>query len=302
MKIRVGTRGSKLALTQTNWVVDQLKYHYPEIEFEVQIIKTKGDIMQNVPLEKIGDKGLFTTEIELQLLNGSIDFAVHSMKDMPSIVPEGLKFSYTPSREDPRDVLILKEGYHTLEDLPQGATIGTGSHRRKYQLLALRPDLNIVSIRGNVDTRIRKIETEHLDGVILAAAGVRRIGLQDKISCYLSVEEVIPAPAQGVLAIEIRKADNYIDNLIKSLYDPNVDTQIKAERSFLDALEGTCQTPIGAYCKVEGEYITLTGLYGDEEGKQLIKRSIQGLRVEAEAIGKQLAKEIKALFYEKVIK
>lgn len=296
MKVKVGTRGSKLALTQTNWVVSQLKAHNPHIEFEAEIIKTKGDMIQNIPLDKIGDKGLFTKEIELKLLDGSIDLAVHSMKDMPSKLPEGLKFSYTPPREDMRDALVLKEGYSSLEDLPQGATIGTGSKRRKYQLLALRPDLNIVPIRGNVDTRIRKIETENLDGIVLAAAGLKRVGLEDKISYYLSPEEVLPAPAQGVLAIEVRKNDAHIDALMKSIYDETAKIQIEAERSFLDTLEGSCHIPVGAYCKVEGETITLTGLYGDEEGTILIKKRLTGHKDEAVLIGKKLAEEIKEAF------
>lgn len=296
MKVKVGTRGSKLALTQTNWVVEQLRAHNPGVEFEVEIIKTKGDMIQNIPLDKIGDKGLFTKEIELKLLDGSIDLAVHSMKDMPSKLPEGLKFSYTPPREDMRDALVLKEGYSTLSDLPQGATIGTGSKRRKYQLLSLRPDLNIVPIRGNVDTRIRKIETENLDGVVLAAAGLKRVGLEDKISYYLSPEEVLPAPAQGVLAIEVRKNDPHIDALMKSIYDETAKIQIEAERSFLDTLEGSCHIPVGAYCKVEGGNITLTGLYGDEEGTILIKRSLTGHKDEAVLIGKQLAEEVREAF------
>ncbi|WP_054741880.1 hydroxymethylbilane synthase [Cellulosilyticum ruminicola] len=296
MKVKVGTRGSKLALTQTNWVVDQLRAHNPGVEFEVEIIKTKGDMIQNIPLDKIGDKGLFTKEIELKLLDGSIDLAVHSMKDMPSKLPEGLKFSYTPPREDMRDALVLKEGYSTLADLPQGATIGTGSKRRKYQLLALRPDLNIVPIRGNVDTRIRKIETENLHGVVLAAAGLKRVGLKDKISCYLLPEKVIPAPAQGILAIEVRKNDAHIDELMKSIYDEAAKIQMEAERSFLDTLEGSCHIPVGAYCKVEGENITLTGLYGDEEGTILIKKSLTGHKDEAVLIGKKLAEEVREAF------
>lgn len=296
MKVKVGTRGSKLALTQTNWVVEQLRAHNKGVEFEIEIIKTKGDMIQNIPLDKIGDKGLFTKEIEHKLLDGSIDLAVHSMKDMPSSLPDGLKFSYTPPREDPRDALVLKEGYKSLADLPQGATIGTGSKRRKYQLLALRPDLNIVPIRGNVDTRIRKIETENLDGVVLAAAGLKRVGLEDKISYYLSPEEVLPAPAQGVLAIEVRKEDPHIDELMKSIYDETAEIQIKAERSFLDTLEGSCHIPVGAYCKIEGENIILTGLYGDEEGSILIKKNLMGPKTEAQAIGKKLAQEVREAF------
>nr|WP_302595887.1 hydroxymethylbilane synthase [uncultured Cellulosilyticum sp.] len=296
MKVRVGTRGSKLALTQTNWVVEQLRAHNPGVEFEIQIIKTKGDMVQHIPLDKIGDKGLFTKEIEMKLLDGSIDIAVHSMKDMPSSLPEGLKFSYTPPREDPRDALVLKEGYHSLEDLPQGATIGTGSKRRKYQLLTLRPDLNIVPIRGNVDTRIRKIETENLDGVVLAAAGLKRVGLEEKISCYLEPEQVLPAPAQGVLAIEVRKENPEVDALMATIYDEVAALQIEAERTFLDTLEGSCHIPVGAYCKVESENITLTGLYGDEEGHILIKRSLSGKRTEAKALGRKLAKEVKEAF------
>lgn len=168
MKVVVGTRGSKLALTQTNWVIDELKKNNPEVDFEIKIIKTKGDLVQHLSLDKIGDKGLFVKEIEQQLLYKEIDIAVHSMKDMPSCLPAGLKFAGIPKREDPRDVLILKEGYTSIDDLPQGAKIGTGSKRRKYQLLRARPDLEIVPIRGNIDTRVRKIEDENLDGVVLA--------------------------------------------------------------------------------------------------------------------------------------
>ena len=197
MKIIVGTRGSKLAVTQTNWVINKLKEKHPEVEFETKIIKTKGDLIQNVSLDKIGDKGLFVKEIEQQLIDGQIDMAVHSMKDMPSNLPEGLKFASIPKREDARDVLVLKEGYSSINDLPNGAKVATGSKRRKYQLLKYRPDLNIVPIRGNVDTRIRKIVDENLDGVVLAASGLLRVGLEDKITYYIPKDIMIPAPAQG---------------------------------------------------------------------------------------------------------
>lgn len=292
MKIVVGTRGSKLAVTQTNWVIDRLKEKNPSVEFEVKIIKTKGDIIQHVSLDKIGDKGLFVKEIEQQLLDGGIDMAVHSMKDMPSSLPEGLKFASIPKREDPRDVLILKEGYSSLEDLPKGATIGTGSKRRKYQLLNHRPDLNIVPIRGNVDTRIRKIVDENLDGVVLAASGILRVGLEEKISYYLPTDIVVPAPAQGALAIEIRKNEPKIDEVINSLKDEITEIQVAAERGFLDGVNGSCHIPMGAYCEVYGEKIKLTGLYGDEEGKALVIKSIDGSVHAPRELGIELAKLI----------
>lgn len=292
MKIVVGTRGSKLAVTQTNWVINQLKQKHPSVEFEVKIIKTKGDLIQNVSLDKIGDKGLFVKEIEQQLIDGEIDMAVHSMKDMPSTLPESLKFASIPKREDPRDVLILKEGYNSLEDLPQGATIGTGSKRRKYQLLNHRPDLNIVSIRGNVDTRIRKIKEENLDGVVLAASGILRVGLQEKISCYLPTDIVIPAPAQGALAIEIRKDNTEVEKVINSLRDEITEIQVAAERGFLDGVNGSCHIPMGAYCNVEGDKLSLTGLFGDEEGNALIIKSMQGNIKSPRELGYELAKLI----------
>lgn len=268
MKLVVGTRGSNLALVQTNWVVDQLKKENPGVEFEVKIIKTKGDLINNLPLDKIGDKGLFVKEIEKSLLDGEIDMAVHSMKDMPSYLPEGLKFAHSPKREDPRDALIFKEGYKSLDDLPQGARIGTGSKRRKYQLLKHRPDLEIVPIRGNIETRIKKIETEKLDGVVLAASGLRRAGLDDKIDYYIPTDIMLPAPAQGILALEIREDDKETEKIIDSIKDDITKIQIDAERGFLIGVNGSCHIPMGAYCEIEGEKITLTGLYGDGERKE----------------------------------
>lgn len=296
MKIVVGSRGSNLALTQTNWVISELKKHHPNIEFEVKIIKTKGDLIQNVSLDKIGDKGLFVKEIEQQLIDKKIDIAVHSMKDMPSSLPEGLKFAGIPKREDIRDVLILKEGYSSLEDLPNGAKIGSGSKRRKYQLLKHRPDLDIVPIRGNIETRMRKIEDENLYGVILAAAGLIRAGLKDKISCYLDVDKIIPAPAQGALGIEIRHEDPEVEKILDCLTDKVSEIQVSAERGFLDGISGSCHIPIGAYCEVNGENINLTGLYGDEEGKKLITKTISGKASEAREVGIELAKLISKEF------
>ena len=292
MKLVVGTRGSNLALVQTNWVVDQLKKENPGVEFEVKIIKTKGDLIKDLPLDKIGDKGLFVKEIEKSLLDGEIDMAVHSMKDMPSYLPEGLKFAHSPKREDPRDALIFKEGYKSLDDLPQGARIGTGSKRRKYQLLKHRPDLEIVPIRGNIETRIKKIETEKLDGVVLAASGLRRAGLDDKIDYYIPTDIMLPAPAQGILALEIREDDKETEKIIDSIKDDITKIQIDAERGFLIGVNGSCHIPMGAYCEIEGEKITLTGLYGDGDGKKIVIQSKEGTLADAQKIGYELAKSV----------
>lgn len=295
MKIVVGSRGSRLALTQTNWVIDKLKSANPEVDFEVKIIKTKGDRIVDVALDKIGDKGLFVKEIEEQLLSGDIDMAIHSMKDMPSKLPEGLKFSHVPVREDYRDVIVFKEGYKAIDELPQGAIIGTGSKRRKYQLLKHRPDLNIVPIRGNVDTRIKKIDSENLHGTILAAAGLKRLGLHEDLKNrmqYLDQEILLPAPAQGILAIEIRKDSNEVDKIISSIHDENTEIQMIAERSFLEGVNGSCHIPVGAYCVVEREKIILTALLGTEDGEKLVKETLSGKKEEAREIGMKLAKII----------
>ena len=292
MKLVVGTRGSNLALVQTNWVVEQLKKNNPDIEFEIKIIKTKGDLIKDLPLDKIGDKGLFVKEIEKSLLDKEIDMAVHSMKDMPSYLPEGLKFAHSPRREDPRDALIFREGYKTLEDLPQGAKIGTGSKRRKYQLLKHRPDLEIVPIRGNIETRIKKIETENLDGVVLAASGLRRAGLEEKIDYYIPTDIMLPAPAQGILALEIREDDKETEKIIDSIKDNITKVQIDAERGFLIGVNGSCHIPMGAYCEVDGEKFTLTGLYGDGDGKKIVIQSKEGTLADAQKIGYELAKSV----------
>ncbi|MCC3868706.1 hydroxymethylbilane synthase [Terrisporobacter mayombei] len=292
MKIVVGTRGSKLALIQTNWVVEELKKANPDIEFEIKVIKTKGDLVTHLPLHKIGDKGLFTKEIEQQLLDREIDLAVHSMKDMPSILPQGLKFANVPRREDPRDILVLKENYKTLGDLPHGARIGTGSKRRIYQLLKYRPDLEIVPIRGNIDTRIRKIEDENLHGIVLAAAGLLRAGLEQRISSYLPINIMIPAPAQGALALEIRENDLHMEEIISHIKDETTEIQVAAERGFLTGVNGSCHVPMGAYCEINNDKLILTGIYGDEEGKKLVVKSIEGSVKDSAKIGFDLAEEV----------
>ena len=290
MKIRVGTRGSNLALIQTNWAIDRLKEKFPEVEFEVKIIKTKGDKILHLSLDKIGDKGLFVKEIESQLLEGEIDLAVHSMKDMPAEVVEGLKFAAVPKREDPRDVIILREGLNSFDELPIGATIGTGSKRRKYQLLRKRPDLNIVPIRGNIETRISKIESENLDGIVLAASGVIRADLEEKITEFLPVDLMIPAPAQGALALEIRENDEELEKMIDAIKDEISQIQTDAERSYLARIDGSCHIPMGAYCEVDGEKLTLTGIFGDEDGEKITVASLEGDRDNPKELGSNLAK------------
>lgn len=290
MKIRVGTRGSNLALIQTNWAIDRLKEKFPEVEFEVKIIKTKGDKILHLSLDKIGDKGLFVKEIESQLLEGEIDLAVHSMKDMPAEVVEGLKFAAVPKREDPRDVIILREGLNSFDELPIGATIGTGSKRRKYQLLRKRPDLNIVPIRGNIETRISKIESENLDGIVLAASGVIRADLEEKITEFLPVDLMIPAPAQGALALEIREDDEELEKMIDAIKDEISQIQTDAERSYLAGIDGSCHIPMGAYCEVDGDKLTLTGIFGDEDGEKITVASLEGDRNNPKELGSNLAK------------
>ncbi|MPW26276.1 hydroxymethylbilane synthase [Alkalibaculum sp. M08DMB] len=295
MKVNVGTRGSKLALTQTKWVISQLKLKNPDTEFEIKIITTTGDRIQDVSLDKIGEKGVFVKEIEEQLLSGDIDLAIHSMKDMPGILPNGLMFSWVPPREDFRDALILKEGYRTLGDLPQGATIATGSKRRKYQLLKVRSDLNIVPIRGNIDTRLRKMKEQNLDGIILAAAGLKRLDFYNDLKENIELLKpniMLPSPAQGALALEIREDHKELHQIIESIKDEETHIQVTAERAFLTGINGNCHIPIGALCTIKGHTIELEGLLGNEDGSTLVNRAVAGNIDQAEELGYKLAKII----------
>lgn len=297
MIIKVGTRGSRLALTQTQWVVDQISKTFPEIQFDTQIIITKGDRIQNVSIEKIGDKGAFVKEIEEALLEGTIDMAVHSMKDMPAEVTQGLAFTQCPQREEASDTLVTPHSISSISELPLNAVIATGSKRRSYQLQALRPDLKVVDIRGNVDTRINKMLQQGLDGVILATAGLNRLKLNrtEAYHCIkLPFSEMVPAPAQGILGIQVKADRQDLQDMINQIREPITNLQLIAERSFLKALGGNCHLPIGAYCSViEGE-IVLTGLFGLDDGSFLLKQSITGDPQNAEAMGIQLANQIKA--------
>lgn len=262
MRFIIGTRGSKLALTQAEYVRMCLLEKFPEHTFELKIIKTKGDVILDKPLNKIGDKGVFVREIEEQLLSGEIQIGVHSMKDMPSMPAEGLMFTKAWKREDNRDVLILREA-GSVEKLPQGAVIGTGSARRALQLRKLRDDIKVVGIRGNVDTRIRKMHEEKLDGIVLAAAGLKRLSMENVITEYLDIDRMVPAPAQGVLALEIKYGNKELEEMLNHLSDEETIFETEAERGFLKAMNADCHTPVGAAC------IPVEEAFDSNSGQQL---------------------------------
>ncbi|MFD2446245.1 hydroxymethylbilane synthase [Bacillus sp. CGMCC 1.16607] len=290
-KIIVGSRKSKLALTQTNWVIEQLKKLGAPFEFEVKEIVTKGDQILDVTLSKVGGKGLFVKEIEQAMLNKEIDMAVHSMKDMPAILPEGLTIGSIPEREDHRDVLISK-GHVQLEDLKPGSIIGTSSLRRAAQLLVERPDLEIKWIRGNIDTRLAKLETDEYDAIILAAAGLFRMGwAKDVISQFLSTEICLPAVGQGALSLECREDDKELLDLLAKFTCENTDVAVRAERSFLNKMEGGCQVPIAGYAFVnEEKEIVLTVLVASPDGEIIYKEEVKG--TDPEHLGKLAANKL----------
>lgn len=290
MKLRIGSRGSKLALTQTKLIASELEQVNPGLETEIIIIKTKGDIILDKPLNEIGDKGLFVREIEEALLNGSIDLAVHSLKDMPGEQPAGLEIAFTPKREDPRDVLITFCGAKSLVELPANSKIATGSLRRITQLKNLRQDIEVEGVRGNVETRIRKAETGGCQGIVLAAAGLNRLGLTYE-GFALSIDEMLPAPAQGILGLENRCGDEETKKLLRSLHHEASHRQAQAERGFLRYIEGGCHAPMGAYCQIEAEDFTITGFY--DTSKCHYQVSLSGKKGEEYAKGKALALELK---------
>ncbi len=280
-KIIVGSRKSELALTQTYWVIKQLQSLSLPYEYEVKEIVTTGDKILDVTLSKVGGKGLFVKEIEQALLDGEIDFAVHSLKDMPYEMPDGLTLASIPKREDPRDCIISNEGY-TIDTLPNGAIVGTSSLRRMAQILSYREDLQIRSIRGNLNTRLKKLEVEDFDAILLAAAGIRRMGWEDKITDYIDTSICIPAVGQGALGIQARSGDREILELLSKIDDPSTKILISAERALLYRLEGGCQIPIGAYAKWVDDQINLVGIVGSIDGKELLKQ--QGVATSDNAV------------------
>lgn len=288
-KFTIGSRGSELALWQTNFVKTSLEKHFPELNLEIKIIKTTGDKLLDVALAKIGDKGLFTKQIETALLENEIDLAVHSLKDLQTVQPAGLCIGAVSKRETANDVLISKK-HRSIDELPTGAKVATGSLRRRSQLLHYRPDLQIFEIRGNLQTRFRKFDESNLDAIILAFAGVHRLKMDERISQKIPFEIMLPAVGQGAMAIEIRENDADLREILKVVNNAETEFCVKAERAFLRSLEGGCQVPIGANATLENDEIRLEGFVGSLNGKTNLRERITGAKSEAENLGRNLAR------------
>lgn len=287
-RVRIGTRGSPLALAQTRWVEARLQALHPGLATELVIIKTTGDKLKDVPLAQIGGKGLFIKEIEEALLAGQVDLAVHSLKDMPAEMPPGCTLGAVPEREDCRDAFISHR-HASLGQIPAGGRVGTGSLRRKAQILHRRPDLTVVHLRGNVDTRLRKLETEGLDAIILAAAGLKRLGLGHIPRGYLAETEMLPAIGQGALGLEVRGDDRTMLDLLHPFNHVPTQVAVTAERAFLARLEGGCQVPVAALGRLEDGALSLEALIGDVEGRQVLQDRLTGPPEEAADLGRRLA-------------
>ncbi|HUU81257.1 MAG TPA: hydroxymethylbilane synthase, partial [Acidobacteriota bacterium] len=270
MILKIGTRGSKLALAQSNWVKEKIEARHPHVRVELVRIRTKGDKILDSALSKIGGKGLFVKEIEDALIRKQVDLAVHSMKDVPSDLPEQLMLAAFPLREDPRDALISR-GDKTLDQLPKGSSVGTSSLRRAAQLLHIRPDLNVVPLRGNVDTRLRKLGSGDLQAIILAAAGLKRLGFSNRVSQIIPVEQVLPAIGQGALGLEVRRHDEDTLHLLDFINHESTEVTVKCERAFLKELEGGCQVPIAALAQVDEGCLILQGMVAELDGSTLIR-------------------------------
>ncbi len=291
MRIRIATRRSPLAMWQAEHVAGRLAALAPEAEIEFVKVVTKGDRILDAPLAKIGGKGLFTKEIEEALLDRRADLAVHSMKDVPTELPEGLCLRAYLPREDARDVVIAREGAG-LAGLPRDARIGTSSLRRTAQLAARFPGFRFVPLRGNVGTRIARLERGEVDAVVLAAAGVRRLGMEDRVSEWLGPDVVLPAVGQGVIGVETRAGDGAIERLVARLADADATDCVRAERAFLRRLGGGCQAPIAAHARVDGDALAIEGMVAELDGSRVIRKGVEGPRAEAEALGTRLAEAV----------
>lgn len=293
-RVVIGTRGSKLALWQAEYIASRLKRHYPELTVEIQHIVTSGDKILDVPLAKIGGKGLFTKELELAMLNGEIDLAVHSLKDVPTELPTGLCLTAVTARQDPGDALVSLN-YSSIDALPHQAKVGTSSLRRTAQLLNYRPDLEIESVRGNLDTRLKKLDEGKFDAVILAAAGLKRLGWEDRIRQILPEEVCLPAVGQGALAIETRENDREIRDLLAFLQDEATEIAVTAERAFLAKVGGGCQVPVGVKGSLTPQGLFLEAVIASLDGKTIIRQTRQGTKQSALELGRELAEEMLAV-------
>jgi len=294
--VRIGSRKSQLALVQTHWVQAELSKAFPDINFEVKTMESKGDKILDVALSKIGDKGLFTQELEDAMLSGETDFAVHSLKDLPTNLPEGLMLGCVTEREDPADALVVHEKHKDkqLDTLPEGAVIGTSSLRRLAQLKHHFPHFKFKDIRGNVNTRLRKLDEGEYDAIVLAAAGLNRLDMSDRIHQILPPDISLHAVGQGALGIECRQGDEEILSILKVLEHTPTAQRCYAERAFLRELEGGCQVPIGVNTTIEGNTLTLKGIVASLDGQQLIKDVVTGAPADAESMGKELAKRVRS--------
>ncbi len=290
-QIRIGTRGSALALWQAEWVKSEIEKKYRNMTVTLTKIKTTGDKILDVPLAKVGGKGLFVKEIEEAMLGNEIDIAVHSMKDVPTFFPDGLHLSCITKREDPRDALLSRNNV-PFNKLPQGSNVGTSSLRRQAQLMNIRPDFVIHQLRGNVDTRLRKLKEGQFDAIILAAAGVKRLGLAANVTEYIDPTISLPAIGQGALGIECRVDDRELNDLIAFFNHADSRTCVTGERALLRRLEGGCQVPIACYGQMKDENLHLTGLVGSVDGKRIIRDTIEGAPEEAEKLGVALAEKL----------
>lgn len=290
--IIIGSRGSELALWQSNFIKKEIEKKNRSVSVEIRLIKTKGDKILDVALSKIGDKGLFTKELEVELLNRNVDLAVHSLKDLQTDIPEGLKLAAVTKRHPVEDALIARKKGMTLFDLKEGAVVATGSLRRRSQLLHLRPDIKIVELRGNVPTRIKKFEESEWDAIILARAGVERLGLKKFISSFIPTDEILPAVGQGALGLEIHKANSLVEEVLQSVHDEETYIAAMAERAFLKALEGGCQVPIGAFAEAKPNGLYLDGIVGAIDGSVTFRKKIRGSKKDSAKVGRQLAKEL----------
>jgi hydroxymethylbilane synthase len=293
--IRIGSRKSQLALVQTHWVQEQLQKHFPDRTFEVQTMSTQGDKILDVALAKIGDKGLFTKELEVGMLQHEIDLAVHSLKDLPTQLPEGLVLGVVTEREDPADGVVFhaKHQDQQIDTLPPGAVVGTSSLRRLAQLRHHFPHLTFKDIRGNLNTRLQKLDAGEYDAIILAVAGLRRLGMSDRIHQILPAEVSLHAVGQGALGIECRADDTEVLSLLKAIEHPPTRDRALAERAFLRSLEGGCQVPIGVNTQLDGDALTLTGIVASVDGKKVVKDTVTGEAQDAEQVGIELAQRLR---------